>query len=58
MDENNAKSITTITNGLHKEVDKIFDDLMSEDFKSASKSLSIMAESIKHLKTNLKNYEV
>lgn len=58
MDKNSAKSINNITRNLHDEVDTIYESLMDEDFKEATKALDAMAETIKHLKTNLKKYEV
>jgi len=58
MDKNSAKSINTITTNLHDDVDKLFEDLMDEDFASAGKALDSMMESIKHLKTNIKTYEI
>ena len=58
MDKNSAKSISRITQNLHDEISKIFEDLMDEDFKNALKSIDSMIESLKHLKTNLKEYEI
>tara|TARA_R110000851_G_C13050314_1_gene563019 strand:- start:1103 stop:1279 length:177 start_codon:yes stop_codon:yes gene_type:complete len=58
MDKNSAKSINNITGGLHDDIDSIYEDLMDENFKEASKSLDSMMETIKHLKTNMKIYEV
>lgn len=58
MDKNSAKSISRITETLHEDTDQIFESLMDEEFTEASKSIDSMIESLKHLKTNLKNYEV
>jgi len=58
MDKNKVNSINSITNGLHDETNKIYESLMDEDFDEASKSIDTMVESLKHLKTNLKDNEV
>lgn len=58
MDENSAKSISNITQSLHTEIDKVYEDLMDEDFENALKSIDSAIESLKHIKTNLKEYEV
>ena len=58
MDKNSAKSITKITESLHEEANQIFESLMEEEFAEASKNIDSMMESLKHLKTNLKEYEV
>ena len=54
MDRNNIKSISTITEGLHDEVDKVYEGLMDEDFSEAEQSIDAMIETLKHLKTNFK----
>jgi|GEM_PF-4301658 len=58
MDKNRIKSIKAITDDLHDKTDDIFDDIMGEDFHSASKSILKMEESLKHLKQNLKVDEI
>lgn len=58
MDKNKANSITNITEGLHTEVDNIYESLMDEETKEASVSIEKMMESLKHLKTNLKKDEI
>lgn len=57
MDKNKVNSISRITNSLHDEADKIYEGLMDDDFNEVSKSIDTMVESLKHLKTNLKNNE-
>lgn len=58
MDKNRIKSIKNITNDLHNKLDDIFEDIMSEDFDTAAKSVSVMEEQLKHLKQNLKIDEI
>lgn len=58
MDKNRVSSINNVTNNLHDETDKIYESLMDEDFDEASKSIDTMVESLKHLKTNLKEDEI
>lgn len=58
MDRNSANSISKITEKLHEDTDNIYEALMDEDHEEASKLLDSMAESIKHLKTNLKEDEI
>lgn len=58
MDKNKVNSINNITKNLHDETNKIYENLMDEDVKEASKSVDNMLESLKHLKTNLKTDEI
>jgi len=58
MDRNKVKSITNITDKLHEETDNIYENLMDENHEKASDSIDIMIESLKHLKTNLKEDEI
>ncbi len=58
MDKNKVASINNITKNLHDETDKIYENLIDEDIKEASKSVDTMLESLKHLKTNLKTDEI
>lgn len=53
MDKNKVKSIVKITENLHDEIDQVYESLMDEDFKEASKTIDTLVESLKHLKTNL-----
>lgn len=58
MDKNKIASINNITGNLHDETNKIYESLIDGDFGEASKSIGIMVESLKHLKTNLKVDEI
>jgi len=58
MDRIKAKSISKITEGLHDEATKIYEALMDSEFKEAEESIDSMIESLKHLKTNMKQNEV
>lgn len=58
MDVNKINSISKITNNLHDEIDAIYEGLMDEDFKETSQAIDTVIESLKHLKTNLKEDEI
>jgi flagellin-specific chaperone FliS len=58
MDKNKVKSISSLSDNLHDEVNKIYEALMDNEFKEANDSIDIMMESLKHLKTSLKEDEV
>jgi len=58
MDRIKAKSISKITENLHDETNKIYEALMDSEFKEAEESIDGMIESLKHLKTNMKQNEV
>jgi len=58
MDKNKVKSISRITSNLHDETDTIYEALMDNEFKEAGDAIDNMTESLKHLKSNLKENEV
>lgn len=58
MDRNKVKSIVSITDALHDETTKIYESLMDNELQEASDSIDAMIESLKHLKTNLKEDEI
>lgn len=58
MDRNRVRSITNITDDLHDKVDKIYEDILDENFKDAEESIDSMNESLKQLKQNLKVDEI
>lgn len=58
MDKNKVKSISRITSNLHDETDSIYEALMDNDLKDAGTAIDNMVETLKHLKSNLKENEV
>lgn len=58
MDKNSANSISKITEGLHEEVTVVYEHLMDEEYREASRVIDNMVGALKHLKTNLKKYEI
>ena len=58
MDRNKVKSITNIADNLHEEINSIYEALIDNELKDAETAINRMIESLKHLKTNLKEDEI